>query len=137
MSRKTFLNILENVCQPTVNQAMREDLLGNEPKVTALAAETTLTLDFTENLFHVVTLGSQNLTALNATVASGKNSLKPGEKVYLKIIQDSTAARTVAWGTNILESSLTVTASTDAIDLFEGVFDGTNIILGALAQNVS
>lgn len=136
MSRKTFLNILENVFQPTVNQAMRADLIGVEPKVTTLTDETAVTLDFSENSFHVLNLGSDNIT-LNAGLGSGKDALKPGEKVYLKIVQDSTAARTVAWGSNILESSLTVTAATDAVDLLEGVFDGTNIILGALALNVS
>ena len=136
MSRKSFLNILENVFQPSLNQAMRDDLLGAEPEVTALAAETTVTLDFTKNRFHDLTLGSQNITALNATVADDKNSLKPGELVFLKITQDSTAARTVAFNTNIL-SDVTVTASTDAVDILVGVFDGTNILLGALAQDVS
>lgn len=135
MSRKTFLNILENVFQPSVNQAMREDQLGMESKVTALAAETTLTLDFTEWSYHELTLGSANLTALNATVVAGKNSLKKGERVYLKITQDATP-RTIAWGTGIV-TDVTVTAGASAVDMLEGVFDGTNIVLGALAQNVS
>lgn len=135
MGRKTFLNILENVFPPTVNQAMREDLLGSEVNTVALAAETTLTLDFTKNRFQDVTLGSQNLTALNATVTDGKDSLKPGEQVFLKITQDATP-RTVAFGTGIV-TAVTVTAGASAVDLLVGVFDGSNIILGALAQDVS
>jgi len=135
MGRKTFLNILENVFPPSVNQAMRQDLIGSEAKVTALAAETTLTLDFTKYRFHDLTLGSANLTALNATVTDGKDSLKPGEQVYLKITQDATP-RTIAWGTGII-TDVTVTAGASAVDLLVGVFDGTNIVFGALAQDAS
>ncbi len=136
MSRKTLLNILENVFQPSVNQAMRVDLFGSEPLVTTLAAETTLELDFTKNRSHVVLLGSANLTALTAVVSSGKDSLKPFEQVFLKIVQDGTGARTVAFSTNIL-TDVTVSSSTDDIDILVGIFDGTNILLGALGQNVT
>ena len=51
MSRKTLINILENVFAPSVNQAMKEDLIGAAKKVTALAAETTVTLDFSTYKF--------------------------------------------------------------------------------------
>ena len=136
MSRISLLNIIENVFQPGVNQAMREDLIGAVPLVTVLVAETTLTLDFTKNRFHVVELGSANLTALNATVVNGKDSLKIGEEVFLKIIQDGTGARTVVFGTGIL-TDVTISSSTDDIDILVGVFDGTNILLGALAQNAT
>ncbi len=130
MSRRTLINIIQNVFQPSVNQAMEADLIGAEMKQLSVGAETTITLDFGEYKFHEVTLGSANITALNAIVTG----LKPGERVYLKLIQDGTGARTVAWGTGIL-TDITVSSSTDDIDLYVGVFDGTNIILGALAQN--
>jgi hypothetical protein len=136
MSRKTFLNILENAFAPSVNHAMREDLLGSEPLVTTLAAETTLTIDFTKNRFHVVELGDDDLSALNATVLAGKDSLKPGEEVFLKIIQDGTGARTITWGTGIL-TDVTISSTTNDIDILVGIFDGTNIIFGALAKNVT
>lgn len=131
MSRKKLINILENVFQPSVNQMMKSELMGASVKETALAAETALTLDFTSNRFHDLALGTANIT-LNATVAG----LKPGELVFLKVTQNSVAARTITWGTGIVTDA-TVTAAVDDIDLFMGVFDGTNIILGALAQNVS
>lgn len=138
MSRKSFLNILENVFQPTVNQAMREDLLGSVPKATTLAAETTYTLDFTENAFHTLLMGSANITALNCTVVNGKDSLKVGERVYLKVTNDGTAARTLAFGTGAVNANgLALTAAINAVDLFEGVFDGTNIIWGTLAANIA
>lgn len=136
MSRKILLNILENVFPPSVNQAMKTDLLGNTPKVTALAAETTLTLDFSENASHDVTLGSANLTALNATVGD----LQEGERVTLRITQDGTAARTVAWGTGFEfagGTGPTVTASTDAVDIFDGVVSGGVIVLMIVAQDIS
>jgi len=130
MSRRTLINILENVFQPSVNEAMKEDLIGAKMKVTDLVDETTVTLNFSEYKFHQLTLGSQNITALDAIVTG----LAVGEQVYLKLIQDGSGARTVAFGTGIL-TAITVSSSTDDIDLYVGVFDGTNIILGAVAQN--
>lgn len=131
MSRITLINILELVFQPKVIEEFKNEIIGSSKNSTALAAETTLTLNFNNYLFQDVTLGSANIT-LNATVSD----LKVGEKVYLKITQDSTAARTITWGTNII-TDVTVTASTDAVDFLVGVFDGTNLILGAIAQNAS
>ena len=116
MSRRTLINLLQSIFPPTVNQGMVKDMIGAESSEIILAAETEITLDFT----------------LNATVLG----LKVGERVYLKIIQDGTGARTVTWGSNILTDA-TVSSSTDDIDMFMGVFDGVNIILGALAQNVA
>lgn len=137
MSRKTFLNILENVFAPSVNQAMRLDLLGAEKETTTLAAETTVNMDFTKSKFHELQLNTENIT-LNAVVAADKDSLKAGELVFFKIIQDNAAARTVTWGSNIINAAaLAVTASADAVDVFWGIFDGTSLIIGALAQDVS
>lgn len=133
MSRITLLNLLENVFQPSVNQAMREDLIGSVPKVTDLASETTLEIDFTENRFQVVNLGAQNISALTAVVTNGKDSLKAGEVVLLKIVQDATGARTLAFSTNFL-TDVTISSSTNDVDILLGVFDGTNILLGALMQ---
>ena len=132
MSRRTLINILENVFQPSVNEAMKEDLIGSKVKTLSVGAATTITLDFEEYKFHEVTLGSENITALNAVVTG----LYPGERVYLKLIQDGSGARTVAFNANIL-TDITVSSSTDDIDLYVGVFDGTNIILGAIAQNAT
>jgi hypothetical protein len=131
MSRTTFKNISELVFQPTVSEGIQKDLMGSEKKSTALAAETAVTLDFNEFGFHDLTLGTANIT-LNATVFD----LKPGESIYLKVTQDATAARTITWGSNIL-TSVTITASTSAVDLLMGVFDGTNLIIGAIAQDIS
>jgi len=134
MSRKSFLNILENVYPPTVNQAIKEDLLGSVPNVVVLAADATLELDFVNNRFYNLTVGSVGLT-LTAKVTDDKNSLKPGELVFIKLTQYSTA-KTVAFSTNIV-SDVTVSSGNDEIDLLIGVFDGTNILLGALAQAVA
>jgi len=134
MSRKSFLNILENVYPPTVNQAIKEDLLGSVPNVVVLAADATLELDFVNNRFYNLTVGSVGLT-LTAKVTDDKNSLKPGELVFIKLTQYSTA-QTVAFSTNIV-SDVTVSSGNDEIDLLIGVFDGTNILLGALAQAVA
>lgn len=131
MNRKTLLNILTNVFAPTVNQAMMEGMIGKKKKATALTNETAVTLDFSEYNFHDLTLGSDNIT-LNA----GVDGLKEGEEVILKITQDGTAARTITWGDGIV-TDVTVTASTNAVDLLKGVFDGTRIIFGALAQDAS
>jgi len=131
MSRRTLINLLQSIFPPTVNQGMVKDMIGAESSEIILAAETEITLDFTLNKFFILNLGSANIT-LNATVLG----LKVGERVYLKIIQDGTGARTVTWGSNILTDA-TVSSSTDDIDMFMGVFDGVNIILGALAQNVA
>ena len=137
MSRKSFMNILENFFPPTINQAMRQDLVGAEKETTTLAAETTVNMDFTKSKFHELQLNTQNIT-LNAVIADDKNSLKAGELVFFKIIQDDAAARTVTWGSNIINAAaLAVTASVDAVDVFWGIFDGTNIVIGALAQDVS
>lgn len=134
MSRKSFLNILENVYPPTVNQAIKEDLLGSVPNVVVLAVDATLELDFVNNRFYNLTVGSVGLT-LTAKVTDDKNSLKPGELVFIKLTQYSTA-QTVAFSTNIV-SDVTVSSGNDEIDLLIGVFDGTNILLGALAQAVA
>ena len=134
MSRKSFLNILENTFQPSVNQTLKEDLLGAVPKVIVLGATAALELDFTKNRFQVLTVGSVGLT-LTAKVVNGKNSLKVGEKVFIKLIQYSTA-QTVAFSTNIL-TDVTVSSGNNEIDLLVGIFDGTNILLGALAKAVA
>ena len=131
MSRRTLKNLFDSIFPPTINHGFEEDLMGATKKVVTLAAETVVSLDFGEDKFIELALGSANIT-INAVVTG----LKPGEQCYLKIIQDATGARTVAFGTNMVEN-LTVTASTDAIDLFMGIFDGTNIIFGPLAQDVS
>lgn len=131
MSRRTFINILESIFPPDISEAMKKDLLGAKVKLTTLDAETTLILDFTEYKFHEVLLGSADITALDAGVAG----LEVGEQVYLKIVQDSTAARTITWGVGIL-TDVTISNTTDDIDLLVGVFDGNYIIFGALAQNV-
>jgi len=131
MSRITLINILELVFQPKLIEEFRNEVMGSSKYTTTLAAQTAVTLDFVSYPFQELLLGSANIT-LNATVSG----LKVGEKIYLKIVQDATAARTITWGTNIL-TDVTVTASTDAVDLLVGVFDGTNLILGAIAQDAS
>lgn len=130
MSRSVLINLIEGYFPPNVTRAILKDLYGVDLKAVALAAEIAVTLDFSEHKFFSLTLGSANIT-LNAKVTG----LIMGEKVYLKITQDATAARTITWGTGIL-TDVTVTASTDAIDMLIGIFDGTNIIFGALAKNV-
>ena len=132
MSRRTLLNVLENIFEPLTNRAMKEDMLGKRMKTTSLAAETTITLDFGEYLFHYLEIGSDNVT-VNFTTTG----LTGGEHVYLKTKNGSTK-KTITWGTGVINpSSLAMTDSNNAIDLFHGVFDGTNIILGAFAQAVS
>lgn len=136
MSRRSLINLLSLVYQPALKQGLEKDLLGKEVKAVDLAAETTYDLDFVNEHSIVLTLGSANLTALNALVTGLKN----GEKVLLTLIQDGTAARTVAWGTGFLfagGTGPTVTASTDAIDVFEGVVVGGEIVLRVVAQNIS
>jgi len=142
MTIRKLKNILKNVFQPSVNQALVEYFTDIEDRLvdiedgessleTVLTDETAVTLDFVTNGFHDLTLADDDIT-LNATV----DGLVVGQKVFLKITQDATAAREITWGTGIL-TDVTVTASTDAIDFLVGVFDGTNIIFGALAQDVS
>lgn len=131
MNRKEVINIIENVLPPLASEAIKKGLFGAESNETTLTSETTLSLDFTKNNFQKVNLGSANIT-INGVV----DGLKEGEKVFLKIVQDSTAARTVTFGTNLISGDA-VTSSINAVDLFEGVFDGTNIIFGGLALNAS
>lgn len=128
MNRKTLINILQNVFQPAVNQAIEADLIGASKLDTTLTDETAVTLDFTKNKFHSLVLGSDNIT-LNATVAG----LKPGEQCFLKITQDATAARTVTWGTGI-KTGHTISSTTDDQDMLTGIFDGTNIFFGTVAK---
>lgn len=135
MSRKVLINILENVFQPSVNKAMKEDLMGKTVKAISLAAETTKDLDFAEYPSISLTLGTQNITALNA-VTTG---LIEGEEVFLVITNDATP-RTLAWGTGFAfagGTGPTITAGAAAVDVFRGVVVGGDIVLMVLAQNIS
>lgn len=135
MSRKSLRNILSLVYQPSLKQAFEKDLLGKEAYAVDLAAETTYDLNFVNQHSIVLTLGSTNLTALNALTTGLKN----GERVLLTVINGS-SARTVVWGTNFLfagGTGPTVTASANAIDLFEGIVVGGEIVLRVIAQNIS
>ena len=135
MSRRSFINILENVFQPTVNQGMRSDLLGTSPKVTTLTSETTLAINFSESASHEVTTGAQNLSAVTAVLGD----LKDGERVLLKVTQGGTA-RTWGWSTGFAfagGSGPVVTSGSTAVDLFEGIVSGGKIVLRIIAQNIS
>jgi len=137
MIRGTYLkNLFELVFPPSVSRAMYNELneldktTGVEPTETTLAAQTTFELDFSTNPFQAIVTGSQNIT-LTANIAG----LKPGQRVFLRFTQGATA-RTVTWGTGI-KSDVTVTATGARTDMLVGVFDGTRIMLGALAQNLT
>lgn len=130
---KYLKNILELVFQPKVSQALtREfnDIRGIAPVATTLTTETTVSWDGGQTPFIALTTGAQNIT-INAVVTG----LRSGQRVYLRLTQGATA-RTVTWGTNI-KSDVTVTATAARTDMLVGVFDGTRIMLGALAQNLT
>ena len=131
MSRKILINILENVFPPSVNQAIIKDLLGKEGKTTTLVAETTIALNFANFASHTLQLNTQNVT-LNATVTG----LKDGEIIILKTIQDNVAARTITWGSNIVNPfGVSITLTVDAVDYFLGIVSGGSIILLAFKPN--
>jgi len=135
MSRKTLINILENVFQPSVNEAMKDDLLGKSVKTLSTLADATPDVDFSDSHSISVTLGSVNVTAFNAIVAG----LKEGEEVLLTITNDATP-RTLAWGTGFAfagGSGPTITAGAAAVDVFKGVVVGGIIVLSVVAQNIS
>ena len=132
MSRKTLINQLEGVFEPLTNQSIIQDLLGKEKKTqVTLTSETTVNLDFSESNFQDIVTGAQNIT-INA-ITTG---MKDGEKVYLRVTQGA-AARTITWGTGIKKGTLVVTASANAVDLFEGMIIGGSVVLKAFLQNYS
>lgn len=128
MSRRSAINIFQNVLDPHVNHAMEDDIIGAEKKSTSALALTTVTLDFGEHKYHSLLLGSDNIT-LNATFTG----LKPGEQCILQLTQDATAARTITWGTGI-KTGHVVSNSTNDVDMLFGIFDGTNIYFGTIAK---
>ena len=132
MSRKSLINTLENIFEPLTNQAMVQDMLGKEKGIKALAAETTLTLDFSEKAFQQITIGTANIT-LNA-VTTG---MKDGESIILKIIQAATP-KLVTFGTNFsLDSLLKVSTLPDSTEYFEGVLDSGSIKLFSISKNIA
>lgn len=139
MKKSVLKNIFENVFPPALNQALNTWLLTGAQSAAevTLAAETTYVVPFTsENTFAKLILGSANITDMDCTIGD----LNEGDEVYFQLIQDGTAARTVVWGSNFEfagGSGPTVTAATDAIDLFKGVVRGTKVVLSIVAQNIS
>lgn len=132
MSRKSLINQLEGIFEPLTNKAIIRDLLGKEKKTqVTLTSETTVDLNFAESNFQDIVTGAQNIT-INATCVG----MMDGEKVYLRVTQGA-AARTITWGTGIKKGTLTVTASANAVDLFEGMVVGGSIVLKAFLQNYS
>ena len=130
MGRRTLLNHLGIKFDPSTSEVMAKNLIGKEKFTIALAAETTLDIDCGCHHFFDVTLGGVGVT-INFTTTG----VMTGEKFLFKLTQAATP-RAVTWGTGVIED-LTPSAIASAVDLYEGVFDGTNIILGAIAQNVS
>lgn len=128
MSRRTAINVFQNVFTPHANHALEDDIIGAEKKSTSALALTTVNLDFSEFKYHSLLLGSDNIT-LNAVVTG----LKPGEVCLLQITQDATGARTVTWGTGI-KTTHVVSNTTNDVDMLLGVFDGTNIYFGTIAK---
>ena len=139
MNKTRLLNLLENVFPPAVNQALNDWFLKGAQSAAevTLTSETTYVVPFnSDNRFAKLVLGAQNLTALTATVGD----LNDGDEVLLQITQDGTAARTVSWSTGFAASGgtdPTVTAATDAVDLFKGVVSGGEVVLIAEEQNIS
>ncbi len=89
-----------------------------------------------DNMFPKLILGAENLTSLTATVGD----LNEGDEVFFRITQDGTGARTIAWGGGWEAAGgtdPTVTASTDAVDVFKGVVHGGKVLLTALAQDIA
>ena len=135
MSRRTLIDIIQNVWQPSVSQAVELDLVGKEVKEVSALADATPDLDFSEFQNISLTTGSVNITALNA-ITTG---MKEGEEVVLVITQGA-AARTIAWGTGFLfagGTGPTVTATAAKVDVFKGVVVGGDIVLAVHAQNIS
>jgi len=139
MNKTVLLNLLENVFPPTVNQAFNDWFLKGKQAAdeVTLTSETTYVVPFSsDNTFPKLVLGAQNITALTATVGD----LSDGDEVLFQITQDSTAARTISWSTGFAAAGgtdPTVTASTDAVDLFKGVVVGGEVVLIALAQDIA
>lgn len=139
MNKKVFLNLLENILPPTLNQALNTWFLkGMQGLVeVTLTSQTTYVAPFnSDNVFAKLTLGAQNITDLDCTIGD----LNEGDEVVFQLTQDGTGARTVAWGSNFEfagGTGPTVTASTSAIDVFKGVVRGTKILLSVIAQNIS
>ena len=132
MSRKSFINQIGCIFEPLTSGAILQDLLGREKKSqVTLTSETVVNLDFSESSFQDIVTGAQNIT-INA-ITTG---MKDGERVYLRVTQGA-AARTITWGTGIKKGSLTVTASANAVDLFEGMIIGGSVVLKAFLQNYS
>lgn len=132
MSRKNFINQIEAVLEPLTNQSIVENLLGKEKKVTALAAETTLSVDFSEKSFQSIAVGSDNVT-LNAVVTG----MKDGEEVILKIIQAATP-KLVNFGSNFFPDHLVVVNPLpSSIEYFKGVLDAGSIKLFPLGSNLA
>lgn len=133
MDRKALINILENVFPPSVNQAIKSDMLGKTPFAVAGGANATITLDFGSYPSIHLTTGSVNITALNATVSD----LEEGEEIILVITQGATA-RTLAWGTGFKfagDVGPIITPVASAVDVFKGVVVGGNIVLSVVAQS--
>lgn len=136
MSRRTFINILENIFDISVNQAMKLDLIGKSVKsMGSTLANATPNLNFSDSSSISIITGSVNITSLNAIVTG----MEEGEEVLLVITQGATP-RTIVWGTNFIfagGSGPTVTASGTAVDVFKGVVVGGKVLLSIVAQNVS
>jgi len=139
MNKTAFLNILENVFPPAVNQALNDWFLKGVQSAgeVTLVAETTYVVPFnSDNKFAKLVLGSANLTDFTCTIGD----LKEGDEVMLQITQDGTGARTINWGTTWESAGgtdPTVTASTDAVDIFKGIVHGTKILITDLIQAIA
>ena len=139
MNKTAFLNILENVFPPTVNQALNDWFLKGAQSATevTLTSETTYEVPFnSDNRFAKLTLGAQAITALTADLGD----LNDGDEVLLRITQDSSAARAVSFSTGFAGAGGTdpvVTASTSAVDLFKGVVSDGEIVLVIVAQDIA
>lgn len=135
MSRRTLINMLENVFQPGVNQDMKVDLLGKSVKAISTLADATPEIDFSEHNSIHLTLGSVAVTGLSCLTTG----MQEGEEVLLVITQDATA-RTLAWSTGFKfagGAGPTITAANNAVDVFKGVVVGGYIVLSVVAQNIS
>lgn len=135
MNKKVFLNILENILPPTLNQALNTWFLKGRQSLAevTLTSQTTYVVPFnSDNTFVKLVLGAQNLTALTATIGD----LSEGEEVILRVTQDGSAARTVVFGTGFTNPfGLIVTPLIDVVDYYLGVVDGGSITLLNLTPN--
>ena len=139
MNKTRLLNILENVFPPAINQALNDWFLKGAQALAevTLTSETTYIMAFnSDNRFPKLILGAQNITAHTATVGD----LSEGDEVQFRITQDGTGARTVSFSTGFAAAGgtdPTVTASTDAVDVFKGIVTGGEILIIGSAQDIA